>query len=636
MLTEKSNLFVPTSLVRRYTYKVKAKPQKYAEIEKAIVGARLPLTVQELLAAGTLYSYIAFVVGTFLGVLILYKVSPAFIFYILQKTPYYYVALAHYSLISKLYLLLGIIFGVVAYRLTKYIVLSYPFFVANLRKGEIEMYLPHAINMMYGMAIGGSPAYDIVRTVAESKSVFGELSKEFMIIIEMVDVFKKDLHEAIKFVRDTTPSPKLATFLDNFVFILRGGGKVSDFLKRVSEEYLEQQEISFGTFVEFMGLMAEVYLSLFVLLPLFILIILIVARLIGQNLLIEYRNGLVIALPIVSAFFIWLISSSIPIPKIKVEEFEERFDVIKANVVDIVRTTFTINRAKRIKNRIKAFLLHPFKTKIYEMKFRIVAFHLAVLTFVVFIVTQILLPPDLSLIVTASSFIIPMIFLAEYRERVLRKAERHLPSVFSELAILNEAGLNVIEGLDVLAASMTEMGVLSRELSIARRELKLGILVPRAVVRMGKRLKSGIFAKIAPIVIKALETAPTVKDAFYMVAKYAETEVLFRDRVRSSMLLYVVVIYMSIAVFLFVSYIVLQNFLGVFAKIGPTSGMGGMSIGFSNVSFVKEIFFQVTMVVSIISGLIAGVIGEGKITAGLKHSYILAIMTYVVFVYFIH
>ena len=634
MVLEKTNIYYPISLARKYVIKVKKNPEKYSNLTKAIVGARLPLTTHELLAASSFYSTISLVVGSFVGCYALYLTSPNFIFFFLAKFNLYWVIAFYGEYISKFYILLGFVLGLILFKFTRYAILSYPYFVSNRRRGEIDLYLPHAINMMYGMAVGGSPAYEMFKTIAESKHIFGELSKEFLIIMEMVEIFKKDLHEAIRFVRDTTPSTKLAAFLDDLVFILRGGGEVSSFLKRKSQEYLEEQEISFSSYIEFMGLMAEVYLSLFILLPLFIMIVLIVARLMGQDLLLEYRNGVMIMLPVASIFFTWIIKSSLPLPKIRLKEYEEKFEVIKANVEGTIKDSFSFNKLTLIKNKLLNFLLHPFRVEIYEIQLRIIAFHFSLVALLVFLISYKFVRFDLAAIASFSSFILPFIVLIEMRERLLKKAEKNIPNVFSELAMLNEAGLNVIESFKILSSTAAEMGALSKELSVAEREIELGILVPRAIVRMSLRLKSDIFAKVVPIIVKALETAPTVKDAFYMVSRYAETEILFRSRIKSSMTLYVIIIYMSIGIFLLVSYIVIKNFLSTFTQWGVTSivGIGG---GIPSLESIKMAFFQITLIVSSVSGIIAGIIGDGKVQSGLKHSYILTMATYIVYAYFI-
>ena len=71
---ERVRLFVPAYLSRRFNIKVKTRPKKYADLEKAVVGARLPITVQELLAMASFYSYISFAVGTAIGVFLMYQI----------------------------------------------------------------------------------------------------------------------------------------------------------------------------------------------------------------------------------------------------------------------------------------------------------------------------------------------------------------------------------------------------------------------------------------------------------------------------------------------------------------------------------------------------------------------------------
>ena len=50
-----------------------------------------------------------------------------------------------------------------------------------------------------------------------------------------------------------------------------------------------------------------------------------------------------------------------------------------------------------------------------------------------------------------------------------------------------------------------------------------------------------------------------------------------------------------------------------------------------NIDTIKEVFFEISLMVGLFSGIIAGVIGEGKIESGLKHSYVFLMATYIVF-----
>jgi flagellar protein FlaJ len=618
---------IPKTFVRKWTRKVLKERWKYKDVEKALVSARLPFTVQELMATAEFYSIVSFFVGLILGVVVIVAVPPTFILYTARYTPFYNIVLANFNVIRWTYPLIALILGFVAYKLTKYSILSYPFFIANRRKSEIELYLPHAISMMYSMATGGIPIQNMIRTIAESKHIFGELSREFMIILEMVDVFKKNVYDGMRFVRDTTPSPQLSSFLDNLIFILEGGGKLSEFLKRKSEELSEERERTFESFIDFLGMMAEVYISVFIVFPLFLLIVLTVMKLMGTAMFELYKVAVLIMLPVSTVMFVWLIRSMIPLPKVKLEEFESKYETIKANVVDEIRDSFTVDKVKRLKKRVLRIILHPFTENIYRIELRIVTIHIALATLTVFAIACRFIKFEYAVLVAFSTFVLPLIFIVEMKERIMRRLEERLPDVFSELAMLNEAGLTILEGLKVL--SQTEMGILTKEILTTRREIEWGVLIPRAFVRFGIRVKSEILSKIVPVVVKALETAPTIKDAFYIVARYADSEVSFKKRMRSSTFLYVVIIYMCIAIFLVTTYMVITNFFKPFSNVS-TTGFGNVAVSM-NIDEIKNSFFQVAMIVGILSGLVAGQIGEGNVLLGLKHSYVFAIMTYVTF-----
>ncbi len=648
---ETLRVFVPISLVRRFAVKTREKPEKYAELDKKIKSARLPVTLQRYLAIASFYSNLSFIFGTVILLLLIYylKVNvPLFIYRlgelilltlsntlgksaILTKLKYYLIIITIGRYSTHFTIALALLFGIIFKFLTRKIILSYPRLLVKNRVYEIDLFLPHAVNMMYGMAIGGSPAYEIIKKVAEARTLFGELSKEFGIIVEMVEIFKKDLLTAIRYVRDTTPSAKLASFLDNLIFILRGGGKLSDFLKSKSEEYLEEQEISFESYISTMGMLSEIYLALFVMMPLFVLITLVVMGITGQNVLIPYRNALILLLPPLAGLMVFLIKSVVGFPAVKLEKFEEKFGSPKVNLIKTIAGTFRIGKFRMLVKRVKRFLLHPFRTPIYSLHVRIVMFHTAVIALIVFIILIRFIKIETATVVALSVFLVPLIILSELRERAIRNIEKNLPDVFSELAMLNEAGLTVQEGLRVLA-STTEIGILTREINILEREIRWGILIPSAFIRLGLRIKSELLARIVPVIVRTLQTAATVKDAFFTVAKYAEAEIRFKDRLRKNMLVYVIIVYMCIAVFLFTSYVVINNFLSIAAhmKAVASQTIGTVKV-YINIDFIKRIFLEVALIVAVISGLVAGVIENGKLSSGLKHVYAFVMMTYIVF-----
>ena len=617
------------ALIRRYSKLLKENPEKFGDLSKAIVSARMPITTQRYLAMAFLYSAVSAIVSAVLGVLIFTILIPfGQITPFLAKIVSPEIIIRNFKVLSIAYVAFGaLLLGAISFKLVQYLVLTYPFFVAVKRKNEIELYLPHAVNMMFGMAVGGVRVYDIIKCIAESKVMCGELSREFKIIVDLVENFKHDLFESMRFVRETTPSEKLAAFLDDLIFVMSSGGNLTDFLRGKSEELLEEQEVSFESYIDFLGIMAEVYIAIFVLLPLFLLIVLVVMQLIGEHVMKIYRLAIALVLPTATVAFIHLIRSSLPTPRVKIEEELEEVEKPIITVKSGKAETFKIDNLRRLLKKFKKIVVYPFEEKaIYTLQFRVLSFHFALIAIITFAIASKFFSLERTLILTVSAVAIPLIILVELRGRTIRKIEEKIPNLFRELSVLNEAGLNILEALNVLSTS--EIGIISKEINVVRKKIEWGTTIHRAFAVLGVRIKSDLIAKIIPIITKALEVSPTFKDAFITVARYADSEVKFSKRIRNYMFTYVIITYMSIFIFLFVVYVVIKSFLSAFAV--NTTVMGSITFAM-NLTAIKEVFFEISLMVGFFSGIIAGVVGEGKLESGLKHAYVFLMATYIVF-----
>lgn len=596
-------------------------------MEKAIDSARFPLTVQRLYAIALFYSFITSIGAIIFGFLVFRAFIPElelinWIFGLLglEYTP----SSNNIALIYSFLFIWVSAFGIIAYSLVNNLILSYPSIVAKRREGEIEMYLPHSINMMLCMSSGGITTYEIIKSLAESNEMFGELSREFATMIKMSEFFDEDLITSIKYVRDTTPSSKLSSFLDDFIFMIKGGGSISSFLESKSKEYIERQEVEFSSYLDFLSVMAEVYVAAFILLPLFLLIMLVVMQISGEFMLESYKIMILTLLPVSTLVFVYIIKSAFPIPQIRTQlEGELRKDELGAPV-EQKESDFKINNMERRLRKIKYYLLLPFsKWAIYTAPFRFFIFYICVFALIVFAVSLSFLSFDKVMIVSTSAFIIPLLVLIEIRGRVIGQIEKRIPDMFRELAILNEAGLNIIEALKVLTS--VEFGIMSREISLLRGDIEWGDSVTRAFKKMERRIKSDIISKVVPVSVRAIEASPSFKDAFLTVSGFANSEIRFKEKIRSDMFTYLVIIYFSFMVFLVIVYVLINDVLYGF----------GEATSLTNIAQIKETSLQISIAVGLFSGLVAGVISSGKVTAGFKHSYIFLIVAYFVFTYLI-
>ncbi len=604
-------LYVPSSFIRYYRRKLHEK--KYAPLDTMLEKALYRSSTAEFLAAALFYPLLSAIPGGMLG-------------YIIAEALYRYRLVQILAERWQVELLLVSSFALLAFAVTRYLILSYPQYVANVRKGKIDANLPHAVNTMLGMAKGGVPLISIFRFIAENKQLFGEVSAEFERIVVLVELFDYDLPAAMRYVAETTPSDKLKTFLDNFVNVYEGGGNIVEYLRSKSDQFLSERETFYTIFFETLQIFAEIYLALFIVAPMFFLVVLVVFQILGGGVLESYRIGIYTLIPAGSLIVIWLLNSMMPKEIRGVKTVEESVEEIDARIEER-KPEFSISKLRKFIVRARNFLLRPFTEEIYTLTFRAVAFYIMLPPIVFITVAYGKMPLDFLIFTALVALVLPAIFFIEYKEYLIRKMERELPEFLKQLASLNEAGLNVVEALRHLSES--ELGVLGREVRLVKREVEWGELVTSALRKIEQRVKSGVFSKVISMLVKTIEATPNLRDALTIASLYSEMEVEAKSRMRSQMSMYVLIIYLSFGVFLYTAYVLLTNLLSVFATIDATS-IGSFAIGL-DVNVVKQTFLETSLLVAVFSGVVAGVMGEGKIEAGLKHTFVLVVIVYVFF-----
>jgi len=611
-------LYTPLALRRFYRKRYRKKPGNYLKLSSAIESARLKMTVPELLSIALFYPLLSVIPGILLGYFVSELIRPEEFLVIRGFTiPYWEFELA---------LMAG--FAILAFGFTRYLILTYPFYLSNIRKGKIESSLPHAVNMMLGMAKGGVPLISIFRFVAENREIFGEVSKEFDKIVTLVEVFGYDLITAMRYVSETTPSEKLKVFLENFVNVYEGGGDVVEYLRAKSEQLLTERETYYTLFFETLQVFAEIYLALFIVAPLFFLTVLVVFQMIGSGTMEMFKIIMFTFIPLGSLLLMWLINSSMPSEPVGFAEHKKRGESdIFFNIADR-EPGFNIDVWKLRLRRVLDFLKKPLVEEPYLLTLRALSFYLIVPAIFVFVYFYGKIDLDLLIFITLSVVIFPSIVFIEYKRRLLSRMERELPEFMKQLASLNEAGLNVVEALRHLSES--ELGILGREIRKIKREVEWGELITSALEKIESRIRSQIVAKAITLLVKAIESTPSIRDALNTASMYSELEIEVRDRIKAQMSMYTIIIYLAFAVFLYTAYILIQNMLTVFASVEVTQFTAKIDL-----QAVKDTFMQTSLLVAFFSGIMAGQMGEGRIEAGFKHVFILVVVVYVFFKFII-
>ena len=144
------------------------------------------------------------------------------------------------------------------------------------------MDLPYAITYMQALS-STLTLYNIFRSVYEQEELYGEVSREFGIIVRDVELFGDDLITAMRNLGKTTPSENLKTLLDDLILMFESGGDITAFLASRSAHYREiaSRELEMG--LKTLEIMAEVYVTAFVAAPIAVIIMMAAENMSGQN-----------------------------------------------------------------------------------------------------------------------------------------------------------------------------------------------------------------------------------------------------------------------------------------------------------------------------------------------------------------
>ncbi len=229
--------------------------------------------------------------------------------------------------------------------------------------------------------------------------------------------------------------------------------------------------------------------------------------------------------------------------------------------------------------------------------------------------------------------LIPFIIFYEIKGWRMRKIDEKMPDFLKSLSSMNESGIMLANSLKIIAES--KMGILSKELKKVTEDISWGTSTSRALMNLERSIRTPSSSRILHILVKANESTSDLKSVLSITAKQVRNDEDMRAERSSAMVVYVVTIYVSFFVFLFIVYILATNFFPQTAKFATSSqGMAGIG-GYFNVAEYTMLMFHSALVQGFTSGLVAGKMGQGSAYLGLKYSVSMVILAYVVFTMFV-
>ncbi|MGD0080878.1 MAG: type II secretion system F family protein [Methanoregula sp.] len=231
--------------------------------------------------------------------------------------------------------------------------------------------------------------------------------------------------------------------------------------------------------------------------------------------------------------------------------------------------------------------------------------------------------------------IIPVALL-DLREQVrVKNLENALPNFFRDLAGMNDSGMTLPTAVHLVAGA--EYGTLTPHIRKLDNEMSWGVNFVEALYRFGRGLGTTLADRSVDLIAKASRAGGDVSEVLRAAAKDTFEVVNLQNERSNNMLIYVIIVLVSFAVFLFVIAILVSSFLSTMATAGAAAAAAGAHgfMGKIDLFVYKRLFSHAAMLQGFFSGLVAGQMGEGRFIAGLKYSAIMLLIAWITFRFFI-
>jgi flagellar protein FlaJ len=628
--------------------RMKAKKDQFRDLRIALRQARIPMSYEMYLSNAVFYSALAGIAGALIGTILAYiavslvKLPERLTRLTFSPSTAWLLQYRNISIAIFIVIFFALLFG----GITHLLFLAYPSFRAGERKGSIDKNLPYAVTFMYALSRGGMNVIEILRSLSKCTDTYGEVAREVDVIVRDMDYFGNDLRTALHSICEITPSENFRDLMYNLLTVIDSGGNISTYFRDKSEQYLNRAKIEQKGFLETLGLIAESYVTAFVAGPLFIIILGVMMAVMSPG---GKSNVMIYAIiyaviPIGSMMFVVMVDIITPgstgeapllptqsyVGEIVVPETEE-----KATFSKFVKSRDTL--------KIKEMLHDPLKPMKEKPLYSFIVTAPVALIYLVISIFNAMKAPDFvdymddRIIFTAYILIIPLMIFHEYKKRREDRVQSQMPDFLKKLASTNETGMTLRDSLKLMTRS--DIG-LSKEIKKIWNDIEWGLAINEALVRFANRVRTHLVSRSVTLLTKANESSGDIGEVLNVAARDVAAEQELKAERRINMFIYVVIIYISFIVFIGIIYIISTTFLEEMVKAGEkvsSSGAGAVPLSLSRekLNVYNRMFFHGALIQGFSSGLIAGVMGEGSVLSGLKHSVMMITIGYLLFTMFV-
>ncbi|NHJ47573.1 MAG: hypothetical protein FK733_07285 [Asgard group archaeon] len=160
--------------------------------------------------------------------------------------------------------------------------LVYPRYVASNRKRALESSLPTASSFLAAMASAGV-APDKAFLALANENIQMEIAKEAEQITRNIEILGYDLLTALEYAADNSPSKIYAAFMEGLISVITSGGDLTSYLTNETKTLMREKIREEKEFIDGLGVIAELFLVVGVVAPIFFVIMLAVLAIMSSD-----------------------------------------------------------------------------------------------------------------------------------------------------------------------------------------------------------------------------------------------------------------------------------------------------------------------------------------------------------------
>ena len=489
--------------------------------------------------------------------------------------------------------------------------------------------LSELVSWLYGMHKASASMYDAVKSYAENAEGF--YADELKKAVYATERSGADIYTAISDIAGSTKNPPFQKFLSEYLTTVKTSGNPEWYLKKKLEELRVEEKTAEEKRASSLSVFAEIFVSVFVAGILFAVIVFLILGIMSGGSPLPLGAVVYGILPLGTAGFLLALDILCPSP----EQQDKRPGRKTVQTAD----KMTEGKAAQKSHQYPEKTSEELSSEEQTIRKKLVRYdkHLRARQFLQSPAAELLKKPHLIFVFSAPAaafagillffsahipfrFILPSVFLVCFtpyavlsliQRKKRSEAEAEFPSVCRIISSAADRGLPLSKCL--AAAAKENSGVLKKELTATVRDISFGGGVYQSLFRFAERLS---FPSAKRTVLFAAETGHYSGDIslpFQTGADDAAHSLSLRTGQKSGMQLYVLIMYISYSVFIFVQFILSGVFIEA-VSAANTAADTGMYLG---------ILTDAVLIHGICCGLAAGKMSGGGISSGILHACVL-------------